>query len=110
MKASPSTHFVSAVLEPVALLLSSFAMIGLAIAVATTAAPAQTMPGGANNPAVQAAMSACKEDRAMFCASVAPGGGRIARCLMDHADALTPGCRTALNEARTAMGSSAAPR
>lgn len=107
MKAIRSTHFVSTRLAPVALLLSSFALIGLAIAVMTTAAPAQ-MPGGANNPAVQAAMSACKEDRAMFCASVAPGGGRIARCLMDHADALTPQCRTALNEARTAMGASAA--
>jgi hypothetical protein len=84
-----------------ALLLSSLTVIALAIAVVTAPASAQ-MPG-ANNAAVQAAISSCKEDRAMFCPKVSPGGGRIARCLMEHVDALTPGCRTALNDARATM-------
>jgi hypothetical protein len=109
MKSARIATFLPDRLVLFALLLASLTV--LALAIAAIPAPASAQVPGVNNPAVQAAMSSCKEDRAMFCASVSPGGGRIARCLMEHMDALTPGCRTALNEARTAINSNgAAPR
>jgi hypothetical protein len=37
---------------------------------------------------------ACKGDAQKFCTGMQPGGGRIARCLQQHADDLSPGCKT----------------
>lgn len=93
-------------------------LLRLVLAAATATAltalrcPANAQMPGAGNPAVQAAIANCKADRQKFCADVTPGGGRILKCLTQNADALTPACRTALNDARaaTAPGASAAPK
>jgi hypothetical protein len=42
---------------------------------------------------VQELTEACKDDAQKFCAGVQPGAGRIARCLQQHADHLSPGCK-----------------
>jgi len=57
----------------------------------------------AQNPAVNAAISACSGDRWRLCGSVFPGGGRIVRCLAEKAADLTPQCNSALTEARKAI-------
>jgi len=42
---------------------------------------------------------ACKSDIDKFCASVAPGEGRIARCLRDNAGSLSAGCVASIKRA-----------
>jgi len=57
----------------------------------------------AADPAVSAAIAACRADRWRFCATVAPGGGRIAICLAAHTESLSPACQAAMLEARAAI-------
>lgn len=45
--------------------------------------------------------NACVDDAARFCKEVKPGGGRIGRCLMEHANELSPACKDALGKAIT---------
>jgi hypothetical protein len=42
--------------------------------------------------------SACGADVRALCAGVAPGGGRIIRCLAVRAASLSPDCRAVLSE------------
>lgn len=56
-----------------------------------------------DHPAVHAAVSACKGDRARLCSFVFPGGGRIVRCLAEQPDRLSPPCRGAMQQARDAL-------
>jgi hypothetical protein len=51
----------------------------------------------------QAAISACTSDRARLCSEVAPGGGRIYRCLARNSDRLAPNCRGAMQQAQDAL-------
>ena len=44
----------------------------------------------------QSAQDACMGDYQKLCSGTAPGGGRIAKCLVAHKDQLTDGCKTAL--------------
>jgi hypothetical protein len=39
---------------------------------------------------------ACRADHAKHCASVRPGGGRIADCLKQHEAELSPSCQSAM--------------
>jgi hypothetical protein len=41
--------------------------------------------------------AACAADQKKFCVDVKPGGGRILDCLFQHADQLTPSCRSVLD-------------
>lgn len=43
---------------------------------------------------------ACAEDLAKYCSTVAPGEGRIAFCLIAHADKRTASCEAAMDDAR----------
>jgi hypothetical protein len=38
-------------------------------------------------------MAACQADYKKFCTGVAQGGGRILKCLSQHASDLTPDCQ-----------------
>lgn len=40
----------------------------------------------------------CRWDVARFCSDVAPGGGRIARCMQARRDQLSPECKDALEK------------
>jgi len=42
---------------------------------------------------LEEAQQACSEDIQKFCKDVQPGGGRIARCLKEHACDLSPACK-----------------
>ena len=42
------------------------------------------------------AQDACMGDYQKLCSGTLPGGGRIAKCLVAHKDALTDRCKTAL--------------
>jgi Cysteine rich repeat len=86
-------------------LLMSIGCIATAIPVV---AMAQQLPPGlppqANNPAVQAVISACNGDVQKFCPAVVPGGGRIVRCLAANQDKLSQVCRDSMLKAREALG------
>jgi cysteine rich repeat protein len=43
---------------------------------------------------------ACRDDIAKLCKDVKPGRGRIAQCLREHREELSPGCRENLPEGR----------
>jgi hypothetical protein len=45
---------------------------------------------------VEAIQAACKDDAAKHCPGIEPGGGAVARCLLQHKSELTPGCQEAL--------------
>jgi hypothetical protein len=42
---------------------------------------------------IGALVAVCRYDIARFCADQSPGGGRIAGCLKQHADELSPECK-----------------
>jgi hypothetical protein len=44
----------------------------------------------------QSVQDACMGDYQKLCSGTLPGGGRVAKCLVAHKDALTDGCKTAL--------------
>jgi len=41
---------------------------------------------------------ACADDLQQYCASVKPGGGRIAQCLKEHKDKLSAECKKEIGE------------
>jgi hypothetical protein len=46
-------------------------------------------------------VEACKADTETLCKGVQPGQGRVMRCLVDHKDKLSSGCRAKISEAQT---------
>jgi len=47
---------------------------------------------------------ACGDDVHKFCGEVTPGKGRVARCLKEHANQLSPECKKELEEAKKRSG------
>jgi hypothetical protein len=43
---------------------------------------------------------ACQADKDQFCKDILPGNGRIARCMKEHQDQLSPVCRDTLKKMR----------
>lgn len=41
--------------------------------------------------------AACKDDFQKLCKGVMPGGGRVIKCLTEHKDKVSEGCRKAAN-------------
>lgn len=74
---------------------------GTAGAAGTNAAGAGAAGAGALSHA--AVRQACQSDQATLCAGVAKGEGRIAKCMKDNADKLSPGCQAAMGERKTKM-------
>lgn len=64
-----------------------------ALVLATAVAPVQAQDRGAMR-------QACGQDVARLCPGVKPGGGRIIACFKEKAAELSPGCRTALQQAQ----------
>lgn len=77
----------------------------LAVLTVASSASAQDIDISAlqREPTVRAAISACMADRDRLCSDVAPGGGRIVRCLAARSEALSPGCRTAMEKASATL-------
>jgi exonuclease VII small subunit len=49
---------------------------------------------------------ACADDVHTFCGDVIPGKGRVARCLKEHANQLSPECKKELEDAKKRSGKS----
>jgi Cysteine rich repeat len=84
--------------------LSSLILATMLAAPVAAAEQATGLPPEASNPAVQTAWGLCKPDIAKFCSDVAPGGGRIVRCLVGHASQISPACRDGMWTAKAALG------
>jgi hypothetical protein len=46
------------------------------------------------------AQGPCADDAQKFCKDVQPGGGRIARCLKEHENDLSPACKQQITEVK----------
>lgn len=90
--------------HPIALsLVAPFILIGSLPAAAQRTLTDAELRTLATSPAIAAAIAACRTDRQRFCATVAPGGGRIAACLAARTETLSPGCQAAMTKARAAV-------
>jgi len=69
----------------------------LAQSAATSAIPDAAGGGHGDR---RGAMKACAADRQTYCADVEKGGGRIMKCMKEHADKLAPACKEALASMR----------
>jgi hypothetical protein len=72
--------------------LAAIFIVAALVPLATGPAAAQDQRG--------ALRTACSADFRQLCSGVSPGGGRIINCLRDNGDKLTPGCKTALDQAQ----------
>jgi hypothetical protein len=72
-------------------------VLGLALlcSLATATGPA----GAAGNGSREEKARACRADWQRFCATVAPGGGRIRDCMKAHLGDLAPACRAVIEAA-----------
>lgn len=66
---------------------------------ASAAAAQAQAPAAAPSPELR---QACAADVRTLCPGVQPGGGLLKQCLRQNAAKVSPGCREALKEARTA--------
>ena len=82
-------------------------LLGLAVA-AAPAAVAQTGPSPTN----AQLRAVCRADIERFCPGVQPGGGRVAKCMKQHVQELSPECTEAVKARRAARqgGQPAPPR
>ena len=69
------------------------------VAIGASAAMAQGQAQRAN-PAVQ---QACRGDVQRLCSGVQPGGGRIAKCLREHVQQVSPQCLEAAKASKGAQ-------
>jgi hypothetical protein len=77
--------------------------LGIVMALSATPASAQTISAQDITPEMRAAFEEalpyCEADAAKFCSSVVPGGGRIAKCMLEHLEDLSPICQEKIQEA-----------
>ena len=50
---------------------------------------------------IKKAADACREDAEKFCAGIEPGGGRVAMCLEQNFESLSPGCKQVMEQAKS---------
>lgn len=80
----------------------------LTASVAATCIAVFVYPAAAQSPQgfllAQAGLRACGGDISRVCSTVAPGGGRIAQCLLMQEEKLSTSCRDFVARTRTAQG------
>lgn len=79
------------------------AIIAAAVLMFPTVAQAQFPEGRPGLAFARAALEVCGGDISRVCSGVAPGGGRLAQCLMSQQDKLSPDCRRFVVEAQSAQ-------
>jgi hypothetical protein len=80
-------------------LVLAFAAPALAQAPMANVADVSGAPAGGHGGG-HGAMKACKADHEKYCADVEKGGGRVMKCMKDHASQLSSGCKSALQTMR----------
>lgn len=71
----------------------------MAHAQAPASAPAQTAaPAAEVKEAVKEVAAACQADMEKFCSDVKKGGGRVRKCMREHKDQLSAGCKAEIEE------------
>lgn len=83
--------------------LAAAALLVAAIGTASGRAHGADVYAAMRDPAVRAAVSICKPDRARLCAGVTRGGGRILRCLAAKPEQLSAECRIGMQRARKSL-------
>ena len=73
-----------------------FAVLVLALAGALSAGAAFAADGGSELP------EACRSDVASLCPGIAPGDRKLRKCMKQHHDQVSAGCRKAFKQARAA--------
>jgi len=81
------------------------APVWLAMSAATSLASADELPVDRLRrvPEIRAAVTACLADQSRLCGDVAPGQGRILRCLTAQSDRLSVACASAMQRASDAL-------
>lgn len=79
------------------------ALLAATLLMAPGVAHAQFLEGRPGLAFARAALEVCGGDISRVCNGVAPGGGRLAQCLMSQMDKLSTDCRRFVAEARSAQ-------
>lgn len=79
------------------------ALAAAAVLLTPNLAQAQLLEGRPGLAFARAALEVCGGDISRVCSGVAPGGGRIAQCLMSQQEKLSPDCRRFVAEAKSAQ-------
>lgn len=73
----------------------------MSVAAAMVIAGALLLGGSADAaPAERQRQGPCSDDVAKFCKDVQPGGGRMARCLKQHEQELSPSCKQHVSDVK----------
>jgi hypothetical protein len=78
-------------------------LIAAVVLLAPTVAQAQFLEGRPGLAFARAALEVCGGDISRVCSGIAPGGGRIAQCLMTQHDKHSPDCRRFVAETQSAQ-------
>jgi hypothetical protein len=78
-------------------------LLAATVLMVPTVAHAQFLDGRPGLAFARAALEVCGGDISRVCSGVAPGGGRLAQCLMSQQDKLSPDCRRFVAEAQSAQ-------
>lgn len=75
-------------------------LLSLCVAIAAQSAVADEPPTLPHPPSINEVRAACDADVQKLCAGVQPGGGRILACLKERKEAVSDGCKQALDKAK----------
>jgi hypothetical protein len=78
-------------------------LLAATVLMVPTVAHAQFIDGRPGLAFARAALEVCGGDISRVCSGIAPGGGRLAQCLMSQQNKLSPDCRRFVAEAQSAQ-------